>query len=105
MIKLTKLRSTKDRIICVGEVENLIFYYNPFQTSDRIYLFETKAFYGSVFAYFRKMGRNMQARGFSLTIKELYEFCDYNNPRLTGIIHRIFIVLKSVLSDENDRAA
>lgn len=47
----------KDRIICVSESDKHKFYYQPVGTRARLWLFDTKNFSGSVFAFFRKYGR------------------------------------------------
>lgn len=96
--------STKDRIICVSESNSLCFYYQPVGSNERVFLFHSKTFNYTVFDHFRKMGCRTPDKGYSLTIGELYSF-HKKNPRLLKTIHHIFIVLKSVLSEENYRAA
>lgn len=80
--------NNKDRVVCITIPGAHEFYYQPAATGERIWLFET-TFSGSVFAYFRSKGRNLRDRGFSLTVKELYQFKDYRNPKLTRIMERI----------------
>ena len=79
----------KDRIVCVTVTGAHKFYYQPYKSSERLYLFSTEDFSGSVFAYFRDNGRCMEGRGFSLTIKELYEDRKmYRNPKIGKIFDR-----------------
>lgn len=73
MKKINAKHDNKDRVICVTVTGKHRFYYQPAGTRERIWLFDTKAFYGSVFGFFRKNGRNLEGTGFSMTIKELYE--------------------------------
>lgn len=58
----------KDRIICVSESDKHKFYYQPVGTRARLWLFDTKNFSGSVFAFFRKYGRCLDGIGFSMTV-------------------------------------
>ncbi|MBE6752756.1 MAG: hypothetical protein E7559_00130 [Ruminococcaceae bacterium] len=104
MKRLDNLRSTKDRIICVSEPNTLCFYYQPVGSGERIFLFRSKAFNATVFNHFRKMGRRAPERGYSLTIGELYSFRK-DNPRLLQTINHIFLVLRSLLQDEDCRSA
>ena len=73
MKKINAKHDNKDRVICVTVTGKHRFYYQQAGTRERIWLFDTKAFYGSVFGFFRKNGRNLEGTGFSMTIKELYE--------------------------------
>lgn len=79
----------KDRIVCVTNQGCHEFYYQPVGSKKRILLFTIDEFSGSVFAYFRNKGRNMSDIGFSLTIKELYQFKEYHNRKLTAVMKRI----------------
>lgn len=79
----------KDRIVCEAIPGALVFYYQPARTSNRTELFRTNEFSPSVFEYFRKEGRNMSDRGFSITIKQFYEFRAYHNPKLSNIMDRL----------------
>lgn len=82
-MKKIKNVNQKDRVICVTVSGGHEFYYQPVNSRERIWLFETKDFSGSIFAYFRDKGRNIiDGRGFSLTIKELYDFKKFQNFRL-----------------------
>lgn len=89
MKKINASINQKDRIVCEAIPGALVFYYQPAGTKDRVQLFEAEAFSGSVWAYFRDHGRNMNDRGFSITIKQLYEFKEYRNAKLAHIINRI----------------
>ena len=73
MKRINAKHDNKDRVICVTVTGKHRFYYQPAGTRERIWLFDTKAFYGSVFGFFRKNGRNLEETGFSMTIKELDE--------------------------------
>lgn len=72
----------KDRIICVTVHGGHEFYYQPVGSTERIWLFETEDFSGSIFAYFRDKGRTVDGRGFGLTIKQMYEFKEFQNVKL-----------------------
>ena len=65
MKKINAKHDNKDRVICVTVTGKHRFYYQPAGTRERIWLFDTKAFYGSVFGFFRKNGRNLEGTGFS----------------------------------------
>lgn len=68
MKKINTNHDNKDRIICVSETGKHKFYYQPVGTKERLWLFDTKSFSGSVFAFFRKYGRNLDGIGFSMTV-------------------------------------
>ena len=73
MKKINTNHDNKDRIICVSELGKHKFYYQPVGTKERFWLFDTKNFSGSVFAFFRKYGRCLDGIGFSMTVRELHE--------------------------------
>jgi len=89
MRKINAKCNNGDRVVCVSVPGKHEFYYQPAGTRERIWLFATKDYSGSIFTYFRRKGRNMNDRGFSLTIKELYEFKEYHNHDLATVIKRI----------------
>ena len=89
MKKIKASFDQKDRIVCVTNQGCHEFYYQPVGSKKRILLFTTDEFSGSVFAYFRNKGRNMSDIGFSLTIKELYQFKEYHNRKLAAAMKRI----------------
>lgn len=89
MKKIKTNVNQKDRIVCVTIPGCHQFYYQPYGTKDRYWLFDTKDFSGSVFAYFRKHGRHLNDIGFSITLKELYEFKEHRNPKLCKLMERI----------------
>lgn len=96
--------SQKDRIICVTVTGAHKFYYQPFKSNERIYLFTTEDFSGSVFAYFRDNGRCMSGRGFSLTIKELYEDRKmYRSPKIGKIFDRLPRMIDYVLRENAEQ--
>lgn len=102
MKKIKASFDQKDRIICVTNPGCHEFYYQPVGSKERILLFMTDEFSGSVFAYFRDKGRNMKGRGFSLTIRELYEFKRFHNVKLTSVINRIPTMIDYVLRERLD---
>ena len=96
-------RNDKDRIICVTSENRHDFYYQPVSTKQRYWL-TSGTFHGSVFAYFRQKGRNMEGVGFSLTLEQLYQFKDYRNPVLTRLLERIpgmvdYVIAEYVVHD------
>ena len=107
-MKKTKARfDPKDRVVCVTIQGRHEFYYQPVGSRKRILLFVTNDFSGSIFDYFRNKGRNMNDRGFSLTIKELYEFKEYHNYKLTLVMKRIpslvdYVVRECSYSEHDD---
>ena len=99
MKKIKASFNQKDRVVCVTGQGFHKFYYQPVGSKERIQLFTTDDFSGSVFDYFRDKGRNMNDRGFSLTIKELYEFKRFHNVKLTNVINRIPMKIDYVLRE------
>lgn len=99
MKKINARINQKDRVICVTGEGFHSFYYQPSGTKDRIPLFPVYEFSGSVFAFFRDKGRNMEGRGFSLTIRELYEFKRYKNKKLTTVVSRIPLMIDDALRE------
>ena len=99
MKKIKSNFDQKDRVVCVTEQGCHKFYYQPVGSKERILLFMTDEFSGSVFCYFRDHGRCLAHKGFSLTIKELYEFKSFHSKRLTKVINRIPIIIDYVLKD------
>lgn len=88
MKKINTNHDNKDRIICVSETGKHKFYYQPVGTRERFWLFDTKSFSGSVFAFFRK-GRCLDGIGFSMTVRELYEVGNGHNVKINKILDRI----------------
>lgn len=88
---MRKIKKTdnKDRIICVTVVGKHRFYYQPVNTKERMWLFDTNDFSGSVFGFFRKYGRNLEDVGFSLTIRELHSLSNNHNVKIAKILDRI----------------
>ncbi len=89
MKRINVKHNNKDRVICVTERDKHRFYYQPVGTSSRFWLFDTRRFSGSVFAFFRKNGRNLSDEGFSLTVKELYGIGRSRNCKINKIMDRI----------------
>lgn len=100
MKKIKSQVNPKDRIVCVTVTEAHKFYYQPYKSKERLYLFTTEDFSGSIFAYFRDNGRCMGGRGFSLTIKELYEDRRmYRNPKIGKVFDRLPGMIDYVLRE------
>lgn len=100
MKKIKANYDKKDRVVCVTERGRHEFYYQPAGSNERMLLFTTNEFSGSVFAYFRDNGRNMNGRGFSLTVRELYNFKLFHNKKLTKVINRIPVMIDYVLREQ-----
>lgn len=103
MKKIKASFDQKDRIVCVTNQGCHEFYYQPVGSKKRILLFMTDEFSGSVFAYFREKGRNINGREFSLTLRELYEFKRFYNVKLTTVINRIPVMIDYVLRERPDQ--
>lgn len=94
----------KDRIVCTTVTGAHKFYYQPYKSNEQSYLFTTEDFSGSIFAYFRDNGRCMGGRGFSLTIKELYEDRKmYRNPKIGKIFDRLPGMIDYVLCEKAEQ--
>ena len=91
-----------DRIVCISVPGKHQFFYQPAGTNERIWLFVTKDYSGSIFNYFRTKGRNMSDMGFSLTIKELYEFKEYHNHKLVALMERIPSQVEYVIRERSE---
>ena len=102
MKKIKASFDQKDRIVCVTNQGCHEFYYQPVGSKKRILLFTTDEFSGSVFAYFRNKGRNMSDIGFSLTIKELYQFKEYHNRKLAAVMKRIPDQVEYVIREHSE---
>lgn len=88
MHKIKAPHDDKSRIVCVTGDGRHDFYYQPAGTKKRYWLARCP-FDGSIFAYFRDKGRNMNDLGFSLTIRQLYRFRDYRRKKLARQITRL----------------
>lgn len=95
-------RDNKDRIICVSETGKHKFYYQPVGTKERLWLFDTKSFSGSVFAFFRKRGRNIDDIGFSMTLRELYAAGNGHNAKINKVLDRIPAQVDYVLRERDE---
>lgn len=102
MKKINKKHDNKDRIICVSDTGKHKFYFQPVGTKERLWLFDTKNFSGSVFAFFRKNGRNLDGIGFSMTVKELYEVGNGHNVKIAKILDRIPTQVEYVLREREE---
>ena len=99
MEKIKASFDQKDRVVCVTVHGYHEFYYQPVGSKKRTLLFVTDNFSSSIFAYFRDKGRNMSDRGFSLTIKELYEFKKFYNHELAVVMKRIPRLIEYVIRE------
>ena len=101
MKKIKAQVNPKDRVVCVTVKGAHEFYYQPYKSNERKHLFTADDFSGSVFAHFRDYGRCIGGeRGFSLTIKELYEDRKiYRNEKLTNIFDRLPGMIDHVLRE------
>lgn len=102
MKKIKAKHGNKDRIICVSETGKHKFYFQPAGTKERLWLFDTKNFSGSVFAFYRKYGRNLDDIGFSMTVKELYEIGNGHNVKINKILDRIPTQVEYVLREREE---
>ncbi len=94
----------KDRIVCLTVTGAHKFYYQPYKSNEHFYMFTTEDFSGSIFTYFRDNGRCMGGRGFSLTIKELYEDRKmYRNPKIGKIFDRLPGMIDYVLRENAEQ--
>ncbi len=88
MKKINARHSDKDRIICKANSSKHEFFYQPVGSGESYWLFDMD-FSGSVFTYFRNKGIHAGEDGFSLTLKELHQFKDYHNFKVTHLIDRL----------------
>lgn len=102
MKKINMKHDNKDRIICVSDFGKHRFYYQPVGTRDRLWLFDTKNYSGSVFAFFRKYGRCLDGIGFSMTVKEMYEIGNNHNAKIAKILDRIPGQVEYVLRENEE---
>ena len=102
MRKIKAKFDKNDRIVCISVPGKHQFFYQPAGTNERIWLFNTKDYSGSIFNYFRTKGRNMSDMGFSLTIKELYEFKEYHTHKLVALMERIPSQVEYVIRERSE---
>lgn len=102
MRKIKKSHNQKDRIICVTAMDRHSFYYQPVGSKERIWLFDTKHFSGSVFGFFRNHGRNLDGIGFSLTLRELHDLGNDHNVKIAKILDRIPAQVEYVIQEKED---
>ena len=103
MKRIRSPHDNKDRIICVATDGHHDFYYQPVDSKARYWL-SGYDFGGSVFDHFRSKGRNMEDRGFSLTIGEFYDFRKWGNVKLAHQMERIpgqvdYVIQEYILGD------
>ena len=103
MKKIKMQHNNRDRVICVTNDGFHEFFYQPDATNQRIWLFKTKNFSGSVFAFFRKYGRNLKDVGFSMTLKEVYEADNDISPKVRKIFDRLPAYINYVLREKQER--
>lgn len=97
MKKIKMNHSNSDRIICVTTEGQHNFYYQPFGMKDRYWLVKCN-FSGSIFTYFRDHGRNMEGAGYSVTIREFYNF-RHENVKLNRLMDRIPSLVDYVIKE------
>lgn len=102
MKKINMKHDNKDRIICVTENGKHKFYFQSVGTKERLWLFDTKDFSGSVFAFFRKYGRNLENIGFSMTLRELYAAGNGHNVKINKVLDRIPVQVDYVLREREE---
>lgn len=101
MLKIIKNNiNQKDRVICVTTSGKHELYYQSAGSKKRTFIFATVNFSGSVFDYIRNKGRNLSEKGLSLTIKELYEYKEYRNVKLTRVINRIPKMIEQAIREK-----
>lgn len=111
MKKIKHSINQKDRIVCVALPKEIRFYYQFFDTGERIALNTSKddrkkPFTGSIFNFFRKKGRYFDGHsGFSLTLKELYSTkrCYYRNPKLAKLFDRLSDAIDLALRERDEK--
>ena len=106
-MKKIRFAHEKDRIVCVTGYGQHDFYYQPYKSKARYWLFELP-FSPSIFRYFRTSGRNMNDRGFSLTIRELYNFRKWEYVKLSHLMdmlpgHVDYVIQEYILDAYGDK--
>ena len=102
LMRIYMKHDNKDRIICVTETTGKHkFYFQSAGTKARLWLFDTKSFSGSVFAFFRKYGRNIDDIGFSMTLRELYAAGNDHNVKINKVLDRIPAQVDYVLRERD----
>lgn len=99
--KIRHPHNDNDRVICVASKPNgqLDFFFQRAGSNDRKWLLWIP-FSGSIFCYFRDHGRNLEGYGWSLTIRQIYQFHDFSNPKLSRLISRLPGTIDYVLREE-----
>ena len=103
MKKIKMNHSNSDRIICVTTEGQHNFYYQPAKSKDRFWLVKCN-FSGSIFTYFRDKGRNMDGAGYSVTIREFYNF-RHENEKLGRLMDRLPDLINFVIKEHLNNAA
>lgn len=101
MKKINPRFNQKDRVVCVTNHDRHEFYYQPVETNKRILLFMTNGFSNSVYSYFHEKGTHT-TDGYSLTVRELYEYRRFYNVKLANVISRIPTMIEYVLREHYD---
>ena len=99
MKKIKMQFNQKDRVIIRNVHDGHEFYYQPVDSKISMYLFRIDNFSGSISEYFRNRGRSLGNGSYSMTIKELYTFKKFDNPKLTNTIKRIPMMIDYVLTE------
>ena len=91
MKKMNKIVKNNDRITITKEPGYIHFYYQAAGQASKEYLYSME-FSGSVFAYFRNNG---------ITIREMYEFNDWHNPKLAKVMDRLPKIINSLFTEKD----
>ena len=87
------------RVICEANKGYLTFWYSEDKsTNNRVRLFDTDNYSGSVRQLFRTKGRPEKTRGYSMKISQLYELPRTENPKINQVMRNIPITLREELN-------
>lgn len=89
MKKINVNHDDKDCIILVTEEGKYKFYYQPVGTNERLWLFDAKSEYKTVFDFFQKKGRQLKQNGFIITVREIYKSGKTSNFVINKILERM----------------
>ncbi len=99
--------NNNDHVICVSVKGKHRFYYQPVRTQEKIWLFDTKGFSGSVYGFFRKNGRMTGDREYTMTIREIYQIGKSRNSKINKIFDHIPAQIEYILREntQTDKVA
>lgn len=91
----------KDRIVCVTVTGTHKFYYQSSKSGVQLYLFEKKSS-PSIFSFFKDYGVRLNGLGYSLTLKQIYEYRRmYRNHKIKEVFERLPGMIEYVLREYN----